>query len=864
MNALTKNLLGGATPLPQPKGDNAATALRLAGAGLHVFPCDASDDKQTKKRPLGGIRWRDESSCDLEVVSAWWKHWPDAIVGLDCAKARLVVIDADRHPGAPDGVAALQWVVGGPIMAMGCPIIETAGNGRHLIFAQPDGETFGNSSGALPKGIDVRGDGGYVIAVGSTRLDGARWATKPGTPDLVTAFQAGTIPLLPEKIATLIRQRPERASVPATEAAQAVSLPKRGDVGERERSYAAKALAENAAELASCGKGERNTKLNAVTYRMATMVAAGWIAEAEIRAAFQSASQANGYVGDKGWPAFNATYVSAMKGGLQKPHEPLADRPYANDDEARLRANGDETARRLIEAHGGTVYDGDTGEIMRSGARATQGSQAKAEAVWPELKPIRDELPPVPAFNPAFLPDTLSPWVADIADRMQCPPDFVGVSVLVAIGALVGRKVAIRPQRKTDWFEVANLWGCIVGQPGMLKSPAMNEALKPLNKLEAEARKENEEALAEFRRAERVHELKVKASERKAAKLSAEDIDGDVLAGDAPEPPRMRRYIVNDTTYESLGLTLAHNPDGVLAFRDELVSLLKYLDDERNASARSFYLTAWNGTSGYTFDRIVRGSTHIDAACLSLLGSTQPGRLAEYMRRSQGAGDDGMIQRFSLLIWPDQRGVWKNVDRYPDSDARKTAWGAFERLDQITPASVCSEEGDFGGLPFLRFDDAAQEAFDGWRKELEARLRGGDLSPALESHLAKFRKLVPALALTSHLADGGRGPVSERAALRALAIAEYAEAHARRCYSAGAQSDAAAAKAILLHIRKGDLKEGFSLRDAMRNDWSNLTNRDQVSAGLDLLVDLHWLASKTIPTGGRPSAVYSINPRAFS
>ena len=122
---------------------------------------------------------------------------------------------------------------------------------------------------------------------------------------------------------------------------------------------------------------------------------------------------------------------------------------------------------------------------MHDAPRAAQGSQAKAEPKWGEPKPIHDELPPVPAFNPAFLPDTLSPWVADIADRMQCPPDFVGVSVLVAIGALVGRKVAIRPQRRTDWFEVANLWGCIVGRPGMLKSPAMNEALKPLNRLES-------------------------------------------------------------------------------------------------------------------------------------------------------------------------------------------------------------------------------------------------------------------------------------------------------------------------------------------------------------------------------------------
>jgi putative DNA primase/helicase len=486
-----------------------------------------------------------------------------------------------------------------------------------------------------------------------------------------------------------------------------------------------------------------------------------------------------------------------------------------------------------------------------------------SKETWPEPQPLNDDLPPVPAFDPAFLPDALRPWVADIAERMQCPLDFVAVSALVALGSVIGRKVAIRPQRWTDWFEVANLWACIVGRPGALKSPAMNEALKPLNKLEAEARRKNEEALADFKRAEQLYALKVKASEREAVKLRSDDITCAALAGDAPEPPCMRRYILNDCTYESLGLAMAHNPEGVLAFRDELVSLLKHLDDERNASARGFYLQAWNGTTGYTFDRIVRGQTHIEAACLSLLGSTQPGRLAEYVRRSQGAGDDGMLQRFGLLVWPDQSSEYRHVDRYPDSIARKTAWTAFDQLDQMTALSVGAEMDESGGLPFLRFSDSAQLQFDKWRDDLEKRLRGGELSPGLESHLSKYRKLVPALALISHLADSGRGPISKTALLRALSIAAYAAAHARRCYSAGAQAGVAAAKAILSRLRKGDLKEGFSLRDTMRSHWGNLTDLEQVSAGLALLVDLFWLAPKTIRTGGRPSTTYSINPRAL-
>src|SRR6187401_2750712 len=75
---------------------------------------------------------------------------------------------------------------------------------------------------------------------------------------------------------------------------------------------------------------------------------------------------------------------------------------------------------------------------------------------------------------------------------------------------------------------------------------------------------------------------------------------------DIPEPqePSERRYITNDTSYEKLGEILAENPNGVLAHRDELVSLLKTLDREDFAAARGFFLTAWGGKDSYTFDRI--------------------------------------------------------------------------------------------------------------------------------------------------------------------------------------------------------------------------------------------------------------------
>jgi putative DNA primase/helicase len=262
----------------------------------------------------------------------------------------------------------------------------------------------------------------------------------------------------------------------------------------------------------------------------------------------------------------------------------------------------------------------------------------------------------------------------------------------------------------------------------------------------------------------------------------------------------------------------------------------------------------------------MRGKTHIEAACVSVLGSAQPGRIAEYIRRavSGGAGDDGLIQRFGLLVWPDQSPKWESVDRYPNSAAREKAWGCFVGFGTLDPRAIGAEPiSPFQSVPVLRLDAEAHDLFLEWRKDLERNLRSDALHPALASHFAKYRKLVPTLALINHLADVGCGPVGKAAMVRALGMVTYLETHARRAFGAGPEAETAAAKAILSRIRKGDLADDFSARDVYRRGWSNLSDRDHVQAGLDLLCDLDWIApvDKRSHAGGRPTTYYHINPR---
>lgn len=481
--------------------------------------------------------------------------------------------------------------------------------------------------------------------------------------------------------------------------------------------------------------------------------------------------------------------------------------------------------------------------------------------------PLPGELEPVAELPLAALPDALRPWIADVAERMQCPPDFVALPMIVGAASLVARLVAIRPQAHTDWVERANLWGLIVGRPGMMKSPAMSAALAPLDRLEAKAAEAHKEAMKGFEAELSTFALRKKAGESAATaalkKDGAADVSRLVLNEAEPEPPTRGRYIVNDATYEKLGELMEQNPSGLLMVRDELKGLLSSLSQEEKAPARAFYLQSWSG-GRYVFDRIIRGTTAIEDARLSMIGCIQPGPLSTFVRTAVmgGTADDGLVQRF-LICWPDMHGDWRNVDRFPDSKGKRAAHDVFERLDSLDVASLRGQQDtdfhdDADGLPYLRFAPDALEVFEEWRGEIEAKMRGADIGAATEAALSKFRKHVPALALTLHVVDGHTGPVNLVSTLRALELADYFESHARRAYASAVRPTVTTAKAILRKIKKGSLQNQFTAREVYRPGWEGLTDRELVDSGLALLVTHGYLSEAETGGMGRPTMVYSV------
>jgi putative DNA primase/helicase len=492
---------------------------------------------------------------------------------------------------------------------------------------------------------------------------------------------------------------------------------------------------------------------------------------------------------------------------------------------------------------------------------------------WPPPQPLQGELPPVEPFHEDLLPDSFRPLVADVAERMQVPMDYPAVVVVLCLAGAVNRRAMIQPkERDTGWVEFANLWGAIIGPPGVMKTPVIQVITRPLVQIETEWRRDHEAEMAEHARAIEEWEL-TKSAWKEQFKASKKHRDqAPARPPEAPGRPLLRRLIVNDATFEALHQTMSENCAGVLLLRDELAGWLAGLERSGHEQERAFCLEAWNGKNPFTIDRIGRGTIHVPACCMSLFGGIQPGRLRSYMADAlcDGPSNDGLIQRISVLVWPDLD-RWEFVDRAPNAAAEELTARVFRKLVELGSESPIR----------FRFAPDAQQLFVEWLTNLEAKLREDERHPALIAHLSKYRKLMPVLALLFELADrasyeGFDGSslavlqnfVSVEHARQAAAWCEFLESHARRIYSCIVTPQLRAARELADKIkqRKVGADGFFTRREVYLKSWSGLDTPDSVKQAAEVLQDANWVrgvSDESAPSGGRPANRYEVNPRVW-
>jgi hypothetical protein len=137
------------------------------------------------KRPTVGWQPYQQAPASEDEVKGWFRHQPEAGVAIVTgAVSALLVLDVDPRHGGEESLRRLQRVHG---TLPPTPEVLTGGGGRHLYFAHPGGMVR-NRVGLMP-GVDVRGDGGLVVAPPSLHPSGRRyvWVRGRGPADIAPA-----------------------------------------------------------------------------------------------------------------------------------------------------------------------------------------------------------------------------------------------------------------------------------------------------------------------------------------------------------------------------------------------------------------------------------------------------------------------------------------------------------------------------------------------------------------------------------------------------------------------------------------------------------------------------------------------------
>jgi putative DNA primase/helicase len=309
------------------------------------------------------------------------------------------------------------------------------------------------------------------------------------------------------------------------------------------------------------------------------------------------------------------------------------------------------------------------------------------ENYWPKPEPIQSELPPMQTFDEDLLPPSIRPLVVDVSERMQTPMAYAAVMML-SLAGVVNRRAMIQPKANDPtWRVVPNLWGGIVGAPGVLKTPLIRGITHPLVKVEELWLHEYKAALEDYADEQEQADLRVSLWKEQYKQALKKNAPAPIKPDNTLVEPVLKRLIVNDATVEKLHELLQQNPAGLLVIRDELAGFFATLDKPGRENERAFCLEPWNGDGPFTIDRIGRGSIHVAHVCLSMLGSIQPGRLRSYLADTlaDGPTNDGFMQRFQLMVWPDVTADWKYIDRPPDCAAEERVARVLNNLVRLDP-----------------------------------------------------------------------------------------------------------------------------------------------------------------------------------
>jgi len=324
-------------------------ALQIARRGWPVFPCRERDEAWRNAAGKGGVfkakapytgKGLKDATTQTDRITSWWRQHPDAMIGVPMGVNGCFALDfdpriedvVDEATGEITGTrewtleelkAALEAQMG--VALPPSLTSRTQSGGVHVWYRQPDdGGPPIRNRGNLPDHVDVRGEGGYVVAPPSKLFDAEgvlrgeyRWIGRRGDwrdEDALMPAPAELIEILRAPKAKAQPEAPSARGV-ARSTAAADSLA----VDDAVRKYALAALDGECSEIRRALSGRRNAQLNEAAFKVATLVAAGALDAAIARVSVEAAARDN--PGNDDDRQLGATIDSGWTAGLNSPRD---------------------------------------------------------------------------------------------------------------------------------------------------------------------------------------------------------------------------------------------------------------------------------------------------------------------------------------------------------------------------------------------------------------------------------------------------------------------------------------------------------------------------------------------------------------
>lgn len=357
------------------------------------------------------------------------------------------------------------------------------------------------------------------------------------------------------------------------------------------------------------------------------------------------------------------------------------------------------------------------------------------------------------SFPLDIFPTAIRHIIESLHEYENFHPDFTAASFLTVFAAAMGNTWSVRFM--TGWVSRPIIYMVLVGSPSCGKTPPLQQAVAPLLKLDGEYDRVYCKEMEAYRRWERMS-----AKQREKHSLPEE-----------MKMPQRKCHVVVDSTVEAMIAAMRDNPRGVLIYKDEIDSLLSNFN-RYNGSDESYFLSLFSGTPFKYSRKSNNEHIFLSNPYCSIIGSTQPGRLAEQFGGKRLM--NGFSSRF-LKVYPEinKMPLWN--DATMPSEILEEWERIIRKVAGINPPT--GQEGKADSIELMFSRDAKMLVIQ-WKDEVNNKAYSETESDAVRALCGKLETYLIRFCLIIQVMHGicdesGMDEIEPRTAELAIRLTEY-------------------------------------------------------------------------------------------